>query len=90
MPFAATWMDLEIISLSEVSQTERQISYDITHMWNLKYDTNEPETDSQTQRSNSWLPKGRRQEGGKDWEFGISRCKLLYREWIKTRSYCIA
>ena len=34
MPFAATWMDLEVIILSEVSQ--RQISYDITYMWNLK------------------------------------------------------
>ena len=31
MLFAATWMDLEIIKLSEV----RQI-YDITYMWNLK------------------------------------------------------
>ena len=34
------------------SDRERQISYDITYMWNLKYDTNEPiyktETDSQT------------------------------------------
>ena len=30
IPFAATWMDLEITILSEVSQTERQISYDIT------------------------------------------------------------
>ena len=49
MPLAATWMDLEIIIVSEV---ERQISCDITHMWNLKYDTNkliyETETDSQT------------------------------------------
>ena len=35
MPFAATWMDLEIIILSEVSQTEKDILYDITHMWNL-------------------------------------------------------
>ena len=36
-PFAVTWMDLEIIILSEVSQTEkRQISYDITCMWSLK------------------------------------------------------
>ena len=34
MPFAATWMDLEMIILSEVSQT-KTISYDITHMWNL-------------------------------------------------------
>ena len=40
MPFAATWMNLEIITLSEVRQ--RQILYDITYMWNLKKkDTNE-------------------------------------------------
>ena len=31
MPFAATWMDIETICLRE-----RQISYDITYMWNLK------------------------------------------------------
>ena len=23
--------------------------------------------------------------GGMDWEFGISRCKLLYIEWIKNK-----
>ena len=34
MPFAARWMDLEIIILIEVKQ--RQISYDTTYMWNLK------------------------------------------------------
>jgi len=53
MPFAATWMDLAIIILSEVSQKKkRQIPYNITYMWNLKYDTNEliyeKETDAQT------------------------------------------
>ena len=54
MPFAAIWMDLEIIILSEVkSDRERKIPYDITYMWNLKKnDTNEliykTETDSQT------------------------------------------
>ena len=36
MPFAATWMDLEIVTLSEVSQTERRIAYDIVYMWNLE------------------------------------------------------
>ena len=40
MPFAATWIDLEIIILSKPDR-ERQIPYDITYMWNLKYDTNE-------------------------------------------------
>ena len=39
MPFAATWVYLKLIILSELSQ--RQISYDITYMWNLKNDTNE-------------------------------------------------
>ena len=34
MPFTATWMDLEIIIVSEVR--ERQVSYDITYIWNLK------------------------------------------------------
>ena len=40
MPFAATWMDLETIVLSK-SETEKQIPYDVTCMWNLKYDINE-------------------------------------------------
>ena len=30
MPFAATWMKLEIIILSEVKKRERQILHDIT------------------------------------------------------------
>ena len=51
MPFAATWMELEIFILSK-SERERQIIYDITYIWNLKYDTNEliyeTETHSQT------------------------------------------
>ena len=37
MPFAATWIDLAIIILSEVkSDRERQIPHDIIYMWNLK------------------------------------------------------
>ena len=45
-------MGLEIIKLSEVSQTEKDKYHVIPHMWNLKYATNEhlseTETDSQT------------------------------------------
>ena len=36
MPFAATWMDREIVILSEVNQTEKDKYPDITYMWNLK------------------------------------------------------
>ena len=38
MPFAVTCMDLEIVTLSEVSQDPflRQIPYGIAYMWNLK------------------------------------------------------
>ena len=43
------------------SGQEKTTSYDITYMWNLKYDTNEDndETDSQTQRTDLWFPRGR-------------------------------
>ena len=30
------------------SERERQIPYDITYMWNLKYDTNEPIYETET------------------------------------------
>ena len=36
MALATTWMDLEIILLSEVIETEKDIEYDITYMCNLK------------------------------------------------------
>ena len=35
MPLSATWMDPEIIMLSEVTQTEKN-EYHITYLWNLK------------------------------------------------------
>ena len=37
LPFAKTWMELEGIMLSEIR--ERQMSYDFTHMKNLRYKT---------------------------------------------------
>ena len=92
VPFATTRMDLEIIIPSEVKQKERQIPYDITYMWNLRYDRR-----SYLQNRNRLtdienrlvVAKG---GGGMEWEFGISRCKLVYIEWINNnkRSYCVA
>ena len=43
MPFAATWMDLETLILSEVSQKEKDKYHsDITYIWNRTYGANEP------------------------------------------------
>ena len=46
------------------SEREKQTSY-VAYMWNLKYGTNKPicETDSQTWRKELWLPR--------DCEFGV-------------------
>ena len=43
MSLTATWMDLEIIILSEVNQTKKdKYHYSIIYRWNQKYDINEP------------------------------------------------
>ena len=51
MTFAATLMDLEIIILSEV-KLDKDKYHMMSHIWNLKYNTNEliyeTETNSQT------------------------------------------
>ena len=75
-------MDLDIIILSEVrSERQRQIPYDITYVWNLKYDTNERiyqiEIALETIENRLVVSKARG-EGGVAWESEISRCKLLY------------
>ena len=64
MPFAATWINLEIIMLTEVSQTKTNIMISLIRGILKKNDTNEliykTETDSQTQKTNLWVPKGKK------------------------------
>ena len=63
MPSAATWMGLQMITLSKVSQTKKD-KYMISLQWGAgKNNINEliykTEIDSQTQKQNLWLPKGK-------------------------------
>ena len=75
MLFAATWMDLEIMILSEVNQTEKDKYHMILLICGIfkKNDTNEliykTETDLQISKTNLWLPgrKGQRDKLG-DWD----------------------
>ena len=61
MPFGSTRTDLEMIILSEVSQTEKDRHHGISLVYGT-YDMNGPVqetgTDSQTQRRAWWLPAG--------------------------------
>ena len=67
MPLAATWMELEILILSEVSQKEKDKYHMISYIWNLIYGTNEPiyrkETNSWTWRTDLWFQEGEEWEG---------------------------
>ena len=78
-------MIMAIIILSEVK--ERQISYDITYMQNLKYiyiyiyknelilKNRKRLIDSETELM---LTRGKKIGGGIDWEFGVDMYILLY------------
>ena len=93
MPFAATWMKLEILILSEISPRKtNSIWY---HLYvESKTGTDKPiygtETDSQTWIADLWLPRGRGEEVG--WVASSGLTDGNYRLWngLAMRSCCIA
>ena len=90
MLFAVTWMDLEIVILSEVSQTEKDKYHMISlicgifrklYKWELVY-----KTESQIQKTNLCLPGGKA-----GWEkdklgIGINIYTLLYIRQITSKN----
>ena len=92
---AVTWMDLEILILSEVSQKETykyhttSLTCGILNMTqvNLSMKQKQPHR----HRKQTCDCQGEDGDRGRmSLEFGVSRCKLIYMEWVTTRSYCIA
>ena len=85
MPFAATWIELETLILSEISQKEKDKYHIISLILESNICTNEAfyrkETNLWTWRTDLWLPRGRG-GSGMDWVLEVSRCKLLHLEWI--------
>ena len=78
VPFAATWMQPDIIILSKVNQKEKH-KHHKTYIWNLNYDTNEPiqKTDTDTQRTDWWFLRGWG-VGGKSGRLGLAQYRELY------------
>ena len=79
MPFAETWMDLETIILSKVSQKEKNKRI-LTHICEIqKNGRDEPickaEIETQMQSTNVWTP--RKERDGMDLEIGIDIYTLL-------------
>ena len=93
MPFLATWIELESLTVSEVSQKEKdKIPHDITHIWYPIYSTNEPFHRKEYHGLGEQTCGSQRGGGGSglDWELGVNRCKLLPLEWLAMRSCCVA
>ena len=81
MPFAATWMHLQIVIWSEVRKKKTNtiwyhlyVESKIWHKWN------DLKKQKQTHRHREQICVYHRDRGGSmmDWEFGGSTCKLLY------------
>ena len=79
MPFTATWMELETLILSEVSQKEKDRYYMISLISGIE---NATQMNISTEKkivdleNRLVIAKGEG-EGVGYWEFGVNRCKLL-------------
>ena len=87
MPFIATWMQLKMIILSEVSEKEKgkyHMTSPLCGIYNMaQMNLSKKQTHRHTEQTCGC--QGGRGREGKDWEFGVSRCKLLYIEWINNK-----
>ena len=87
MPFAATWIELEIIELSEVNRKEKDkyhmittyVLFKIWHKWTYLWKRNRL-TDIENK-----LAVAKREGGGGGMEWEVSGCKLLYIERINNK-----
>ena len=80
MPFAATWMELETLILSEVSQKEKDKQHMISLISGIQYTAQmnlSMEKKIYGHGEQTYGFQGGGGGSGMDWEFGVNRCKLL-------------
>ena len=81
MPFAATWMELETLILSEVSQKEKDQCHMISLICGIYYKTQMNLSTEKKQTHGHREQTCGCQGRGMDGEFGVSRCQLFHLEW---------
>ena len=87
----SAWMDLEIVILTEISQTQKDKYHMISLICGIYFNgTNKfiykTEIESQMQKTNLWLSGGKAWVwGGINWEFEIDTYTLLYIKWITNK-----
>ena len=78
MPFAGTWMQIEILILGEKPYDITYVESKIWHKWPYLQNLNRL-TDIENR---TVIAKEEEEDSGMVWKFGVSRCKLLHSEWI--------
>ena len=92
--FVETWMDVETVIWSEVTEKEENKYRILAHLCGTqKNGTDEPvcraEIETQMQRTNVWAPRGESSGGGgggMNWEIGIDIYTLICIKWITNKN----
>ena len=84
MPFVATWMELDTLILSEVSQQEKDKYHMLSHIWNLIYGKNEPfhRKVNHGLGEHTYGCQGGGGGSGMDGVLVVNRCRLSPLIWI--------
>ena len=83
MPFAATWMELETLILSEVKQErERQIPYDTTYIWNRNIAQMNLSTETKIMDMENRLGVAKGEGEGVGWVGNLGLTEANYCLWI--------
>ena len=92
MPFAAAWMNLEIMILSEVSQKEKDKYHIISFMCGIENRTqmNMSAKQKETHRYRKQRCSCQGESEGKIGSFGIAEANYSRQDGQTTKIYCIA